>query len=426
MTPARARPPLDAQALRREAEERLGPPQEQLSHALAESTRLVHELRVHQIQLETQNEALEEARLEAEAGWEHYRQLYEFAPAGYFSLDAQGRILQVNLKGSRLLGVDRALLKERRFALFVRPEDREAFAALLVGSLACTCELSLVRESGPGPRVRLECAPGPEGEGLHLMAIDISNLHAAQTQVRELNEALERRVAERTSELQRAYADQQAFSYMISHELRAPLARLEGFSRMLRQGGLADPDRLLHIAERIEASTLTMREVVDTLLVLSRLAQEELQPESLDLSALAREVLAALAKEGLPAQARVLIAEGLAATGDRRLLALCLRNLLENAVKFSAGRPEPVVEFGSTVRAGRPCLFVKDNGVGFDPAQADKLFQPFVRLHRPEDFKGTGLGLDIARKVIEKHGGRIWAAAVPEVGATFYFTLGES
>ena len=314
MNPPRRRPPLDAQALRRMAEERPVPAADGLAQSLAEATRIVHELRVHQIELETQNEALQEARLEAEAGW---------------------------------------------------------------------------------------------------------------AQVQELNETLERRVTERTAELLAANADQQSFCYMISHELRAPLARLEGFSRMLQQGGLADPIRLGHIAERIEASSQAMREMVDTLLVLSRISLEPIQPETLDLAELARDVLAALAKEGQPTPARVILAQGLRVSGDRRLLGLCLHNLLGNALKFTARTPEPRVEVGATLREGRRVLFVSDNGAGFDPAHAGELFDAFVRLHRQEEFKGTGLGLNIVRKIIEKHGGRIWGEAVPEVGATFYFTLGE-
>ena len=428
MNPRRPWPPApDPAALRRQAEARLEPAAEGANLDPAEAKRLLHELRVHQIELETQNLALEEARTEAEAGWDHYRELYEFAPAGYFTLDRRGHILQLNLEGARLLGVDRERLVDRRFALFVSPDDREAFAAFLVGVLQGlaqnACEVTVLQDGEPGPRVRLKSSLCSDGDCVHLVGVDISSLHAAQTRVRELNEGLERRVAERTAELEVAYADQQAFSYMISHELRAPLARLEGFSRMLREAGLADPARLDHFAERIEASSHTMRAVVDALLVLSRLAQQKLEPERVDLSQLVRQLMAALAQEGQPTAAQVIVAEGLTVTGDRKLLELCLRNLLENAVKFSAGVPEPRVEFGATQREGRRCLFIKDNGAGFDPAHAGKLFQPFVRLHRQEDFKGTGLGLSIAHKVIEKHGGHIWAEGAPQAGATFYFTL---
>jgi light-regulated signal transduction histidine kinase (bacteriophytochrome) len=130
-----------------------------------------------------------------------------------------------------------------------------------------------------------------------------------------------------------------------------------------------------------------------------------------------------LAGEGQPVPARVRIREGVTTHGDRRLLGICLANLLGNAVKFSSRTPQAEVEFGETVRDGRRCAFVRDNGAGFEMAHADKLFQAFVRLHRHEEFKGSGLGLNIARKIMEKHGGSLWGESAPGAGATFFFTL---
>jgi len=394
-----------------------------------QATRLVHELRVHQLELETQNQALREAQAEAEAGWEHYRELYEFAPVGYYTLDAQGTVLQVNLEGSCLLAVDRAKLVGRRFALFIVPGEREAFAAFLARGLEdpapLSCEVSLLRAVGAPARVRLEGLARRPREHLHLVAMDITALHDAREEVRQLNGALEARVASRTAELEAANAELQAFAYMISHELRAPLARLEGFSRMLGRSLLEPqpPAPLGHIAERIEASSLRMREVVDSLLGLARLALEKVAPEAVDLSGLVREVLATLAREGTEVPARVGVEPGLVARGDPRLLRICLHNLLDNAVKFSARVPEPEVAFGRTRSRGQDCFYVRDNGCGFDPADAGELFQAFVRLHRQDEYQGTGLGLNIARKILEKHGGALWAEAAPGAGATFCFTL---
>ena len=401
-------------------------PADDFSRDWVQATRLVHELRVHQLELETQNQALREARAEAEAGWDHYRELYEFAPVGYFTLDARGVILQVNLEGSCLLGVDRDQLVGSRFALFVAPGDRVPFAEFLALGLERPepqdCEVSLPREGEAPAQVRLKGLARAPGEDLRLVAVDITALHEAREEVGQLNWELEARVASRTAELEVANADLQAFTYMISHELRAPLARMEGFSRMLGRS-LADPAAIGHIAERIEASGQRMREVVDSLLGLARLALERVAPETVDLSVLARDVLQILAREGRPVPARVRIEPGVTVRGDRRLLQICLHNLVGNAVKFSARVPEPEVTFGRTRHLGRACCFVRDNGAGFDPAHADKLFQAFVRLHRQDEFEGTGLGLNIARKIIEKHGGAIWAEAAPGAGATFYFTL---
>ena len=404
-----------------------GPPVDDFSRDWVQATRLVHELRVHQLELETQNQALREAQTEVEAGWEHYRELYEFAPVGYFTLDGRGTILQVNREGASLLGADREGLVGSRFALFILPADRVPFSDFLTRGLEHpgpqACEVSLEGPDATQVRVRLEGLARQRGEHLRLVAVDISALHAAREEVRQLNAELEARVAARTAELEVANADLEAFTYMISHELRAPLARLEGFSRMLGQCGTEPQAVLEHIAERIEASSQRMREVVDSLLSLARLALEKVEPETVDLSEVAREVLRTLAREGQPVPARARIQPGVVVRGDRRLLQICLHNLLGNAVKFSAKVPDPEVAFGLTRSRGLACLFVQDNGAGFDPAHADRLYEAFVRLHRQEDFKGTGLGLSIARKIIEKHGGTLWAEAAPGAGATFKFTL---
>ena len=213
---------------------------------------------------------------------------------------------------------------------------------------------------------------------------------------------------------------------MISHELRAPLARMQGFSRMMLDLALdSASERFTHVAQRIEASSLRMREVIDTLLEMTRLSLEKVAPEALDLSVMAKEVLETLVQEGSPRPGRVTIAEGARTWGDRRMLGLCLRNLLQNALKFSSKTPRSEVEFGVIHRDERCVYFVRDNGAGFNMAHAGKLFQAFVRLHRQEEFEGIGVGLNLVRKVMEKHGGRVWGQATPGLGATFYFTLGQ-
>lgn len=393
--------------------------------SFGEAMRLVHELRVHKLELEMQNEALREARAQAEAGWESYRELYDFAPVGYFTLDLEGRILRTNLEGARLLKTERAKVVGRSLVHFLSAEDQGPFRAFLLqnreGLARPTCEVSLPAEGAAAGRVRLESASTRDPDGLHVVAVDITDLRAAQTLATNLNLELERRVEHRTVQLEAANADMQAFCHMISHELRAPLARMEGFSRLLQKRLLAhEPGSLPHVAERIEASSLRMREVIDSLLKLTRLALEPVNPEAVDLSQLAREVLRTL---GGARPVRTTIAEGMLAVGDRRLLELCLRNLLENALKFTSKAEDACVAFGVTSRDHQTTYFVRDNGAGFDPAHAGKLFQAFGRLHHQEDFEGTGLGLCIVAKIIEKHGGRIWGEGAPGEGATFFFTL---
>ena len=411
---------------RRRAEQRLaeaGDP----SLGWGEAMRLVHELRVHQIELELQNEALQEARLEAESSGERFQELYDFAPVGYFSLDEAGLILQLNFAGARLLGSERAALINRRFAQFLSSADRSAFASFLrkglANPVAQTCEVSLAGEGAADVWVRLESAPADQGRVLRLVAMDISQLRATQNQVTLLNGDLERRVQLRTAQLESANADLQAFSYMISHELRAPLARMQGFSRMILPLLKARPDQLGHIAQRIEASSLRMREVIDTLLQMTRLALAAVHLEPVDLSQLVGEAVEALVQAGWRRPDRVIIQAGVTVLADRRMLELCLRNLLQNAVKFSAKTVDSLVEFGVLEDAGTPVYYLRDNGVGFDMAHAGKLFQAFVRLHRQEAFEGTGVGLNLVRKILEKHGGRVWGESSPGLGATFFFTL---
>ena len=416
---------------RRRAEDRLGSLGDP-SLGFGEAMRLVHELRVHQVELELQNEALREARAEAELGWERYQELYDFAPVGYFTLNPEGVILQVNLAGACLVKAKRVHVINRRFAQFLGVADRLPFLAFLQKGLESLgnhrCEVTMVGDpGGPLTRVRLESSSSIDGEVLRVVATDISQLRDAEAQVSLLNQDLEARVALRTDQLNAANADMQSFCYMISHELRAPLARMEGFSRMIqkliRTEGL---ERLPHVAERIEVASLCMREVIDSLLMMTRLSLEQLDPEPVDLSQLARATLETLAAEGRHRPAQVVIAEGVTADGDRRLLGICLRNLLENAIKFTSRTVAARVEFGVAYQGGTPAYFVRDNGVGYDPAHADKLFQAFGRLHRQQDFEGTGIGLNIVGKIIEKHGGHIWGEALPGAGATFFFTLERS
>ena len=189
-------PPLEPEAWRKRAEERLAGSGDPMG--LGEAMRLVHELRVHQVELEMQNEALREARLEAETGWARFQELYDFAPVGYFTLDAAGLILQVNFAGARLLGSERNTLMNRRFAQFLKPSSRVAFAAFLQKGLGTlepqTCEVFLPREGACELGVRLESSSEGEGKVLRMAAVDITQLRAAEGQVNLLNEELERRV----------------------------------------------------------------------------------------------------------------------------------------------------------------------------------------------------------------------------------------
>ena len=237
-----------------------------------------------------------------------------------------------------------------------------------------------------------------------------------------MNVELERRVAARTEELTRALRELEAFSYSVSHDLRAPLRALNGYAHLLResQGDKLDAEQR-GMFERIARNAEKMGELIDDILEYSRTGREPLKRAAVDLDVLARDVVREQA-EHHPA-ARIDIAPLPPVVGDPIMLRQVFANLVANALKFSARRAQPVVEIGASVENGMVHCFIRDNGAGFDMAHAGKLFNLFQRVHHEREFPGTGVGLAIVKRIIERHGGRVWAEAAPDAGATFHFTL---
>jgi light-regulated signal transduction histidine kinase (bacteriophytochrome) len=227
-------------------------------------------------------------------------------------------------------------------------------------------------------------------------------------------------------ELEQANRELEAFSYSVSHDLRAPLRAIDGFSKALLtdQAERLDPEGRRHL-ERVRAATSRMSTLIDDLLNLSRLFRTPLRAQSVDLSEIARTVSEELRDRHPARRVVVEIEPGLTVQGDRRLLTVAFENLLGNAWKFTAQRPEAHVAVGRTTTAGgQPAFVVSDDGAGFDMAYASHLFQPFQRLHRPSEFEGSGIGLATVQRIVTRHGGRIWAEAATGAGARFFFTLG--
>lgn len=256
---------------------------------------------------------------------------------------------------------------------------------------------------------------------------DVTERRRAEKEIVLLNNLLEQRIRRRTAQLEESNEDLRDFAYSLAHDLRAPLSSIDGFSAQLEQR-LADrlDARETHYLRRVRAGVQLMSDLTDGLLALADTSHTPLQHQSVDLTALARTITERLHEQEPGRQVALDLQDTPVAQGDARLLADVLENLIGNAWKFSAARRETQIAFGSEPGlAGTTCYFVRDNGAGFDPHYDYKLFSPFQRLHSSREFKGTGIGLAIVRKIVSRHGGRVWAEGQPGEGATFYFTLHE-
>lgn len=366
--------------------------------------------------------------------------LLDLAPDAILTLDLDGRITSWNTGAEHTYGFAGSAVVGRLSRELLGTSSSEPLAAIMA-TVAATghWEGELAQRRADGRAIIVESRwaaqrdPAGRLTGFLKVDRDITARKAAERELRvkseqlaALNATLERQVAQRTARLERANRDLETFAYSIAHDLRTPLRGLSGFAEALVEDY---GDRLdetgREYAGRIQAASHRMAELIDDLLELARVSRAEVSLEPVDLSAEA----AAIAEEvraGYPGRlVRVTVQAGMLATADRGLIRVVLRNLFDNAWKFTARSEDARVEFGTSRTAdAAACYVVRDNGAGFDPAYAGKLFQPFQRLHRAAEFPGTGIGLASVRQIIERHGGRTWAEGAVGGGAAFYFTLG--
>jgi PAS domain S-box-containing protein len=376
---------------------------------------------------------LDEARQICSGAELQLRNTIELAVDGIFFGDKDGRIIGVNSRACEMTGYDREELIGRGMdELFSRDELQRAplrYDLLLEGK-TITTERLLTGKDGAEITVEMRSKRMPDGTYQSFMR-DISErrqaedlLRASEEQVHQLNEDLEKMVAERTEELQMALRQMESFSYSISHDLRAPLRAIDGFVQILREEcSEAQSPQSQRLMARISHNARHMGALIDDLLLFSRLGRQPINRQTLYPGKLVMAVLEDFTADIEQRGIDIVITQLPVCQADPLLLRQVFANLIGNAVKFTLNTPAPRIEIGSRMENGTPVYFVRDNGAGFDMAYADKLFGVFQRLHTQEEFEGTGVGLAIVQSIIQRHGGQIWAEGAIGQGATFFFTL---
>ncbi|MGO8817433.1 MAG: PAS domain S-box protein [Terriglobia bacterium] len=354
------------------------------------------------------------------------------APAAIAMLDREMCYLVVSQRwmADYRLG-DRDLQGLSHYEVFPEvPEGwREIHQRCLAGAVERCEEESFSRPDGSSDWLSWEVRPWRKMDesigGIIIFSELITERKQAEEKVRQLNLELEERVRSRTAALESANRELEAFAHSVSHDLRAPLRGIDGWSQALLEDYGERLDAQAHqYLGRVRSEAQRMGMLIDDLLHLSRVGRTELVPTPVDLTALAETLVARLREANANRNIDFILAPNLKCIGDARLLEIALTNLLSNAVKFTGPRNRARVEFGRTQDQGSPAYFVRDNGVGFDMAYAKMLFAPFQRLHKTSEFPGTGIGLATVQRVVHRHGGRVWAEARVGEGATIYFTLG--
>ena len=343
------------------------------------------------------------------------------AQVGDWELDLVGNTLTWSAEIYRIFEIDPAQFgaSYEAFLDTIHPDDRELVNRAYTESVATRTPYDIVHrllmKDGRVKFVNERCKTFYDGDrALRSVGTvhDVTERQRAEAAVRKLNQELEQRVADRTAELKQANQELESFSFSVSHDLRAPLRAIDGFARILLEDYYerldADGRHYLNV---LGDNAIRMRQLIDDILAFSRMSRQDLKAEPIDMAALVTEVFGELKAQAPERDIKLQLDQLPTALGDRALMRQVVQNLLANAVKFTATRPRAVIEVSGSAEAGEYLYGVRDNGVGFDMRFADKLFGVFQRLHSQEEFEGTGIGLAIVKRIVTRHGGRVWADA---------------
>jgi two-component system, chemotaxis family, sensor kinase Cph1 len=421
------KPPDNAAKLRQQAEaiarqQAAQPPETLNALSLEEARQTLHELRVHQIELEMQNEELRRAQAELDAVRARYFDLYDLAPVGYCTLSGKGLILQANLAASALLGMPRSALIQQPLSRFILKQDHDSYylhsKLLFETGGPQRFELRLLRKDGTASWVQLDATSAQETDGLLVYRVALSDI----TGRKKVEEALQ----QMTNELKRSNADLQQFSYVASHDLQEPLRAVGGFVKLLQ---LRFPDKLdakalEYITGAVEGVT-RMESLINDLLTYSRVGAPGDGISPVDLNMLLNDALKNLQAGIESTHAKVTTDHLPTIPVNASQVTRLFQNLIGNAIKFSGERP-PEIHIGARQETGQWLFWVRDNGIGIDPQFSERIFLIFQRLHTRKAYPGTGVGLAVCKRIVERHGGTIRVESQLGQGSTFHFSLPNS
>lgn len=377
-------------------------------------------------------ERLKEQIRKREASEQRFMDLVQLLPVGVFESDLDGNITFANPAAFELFGANfNKSFQGINIFSSICPQDleraKEMFNVILHGQKTVGSEFTCLRKDGDTFPILAYVASRSENGvviGARGSVVDVTRLKQVEAEVRLLNVDLEKRVAQRTFELEEATSELKAFTYSVSHDLKAPLRAIDGFSTILsmKAGSRLEPKEREYL-EKIRQTVLHMNDLIESLLSLSHLNWQELVCEDFSPNSLISEIVSSVREQNLNHKVTVIVDDLPWCYGDKTMIRQVLMNLISNAVKFSRNRSDPRVEVGVVKEEPETVYYVRDNGIGFDMALSDQIFKPFSRLVRTDQFEGSGVGLATVHRIIRRHGGKIWVESTPGEGTTFYFTF---